>query len=96
MYKAALNTKGAAGPSGIDAELYQGILCSKNVGNTSKDLREDITLMTRNLLTSHFHPSILEAYVACHLILLDKGPGIRPIGIGGGGGGGGGLETNNR
>ena len=38
--------------------------------------------MTRNLLTSHFHPSILEAYVACRLIPLDEDPGIRPIGIG--------------
>ena len=27
VYKAALNTKGAAGPSGMDAELYRRILC---------------------------------------------------------------------
>ena len=66
----------------MDAELYRRILCSKNVRKTSEELREEIALMTRNLLTSNFHPSILEAYVACCLIPLDKDPGIRPIGIG--------------
>ena len=38
--------------------------------------------MTRNLLISHFHPSILEEYVACRLIPLNKYPGIKPIEIG--------------
>ena len=64
VYKMALNTKGAAGPSGVDAELYHRILYSKNLGKTSKELREKIALMTRNLLTSHFYPSILEARAA--------------------------------
>ena len=82
IYKAALYTKGAAGPSGMDAELYRRVLCSKNFGETGKALREEIALMTRNLLTTHYHPAILEAYVACRLIPLNKDPGIRPIGIG--------------
>ena len=82
VYKAALNTKGPAGPLGMDAELYRRILCSKNFRKTSKELREEIALMTKNLLTSHFRSSILEANVACRLIPLDKDPGIRPIGIG--------------
>ena len=30
IYDAALKTKGSAGPSGMDAELYRRILCSKN------------------------------------------------------------------
>ena len=38
--------------------------------------------MIRNLLISHFHLYILEAYVACCLIPLDKDPGIRRIGTG--------------
>ena len=67
---------------GMDAELYLRILCSKNFGKTSKELREEIALMTSILLTLHFHPSTLEAFVACPLIPLDKDPGIRPIGIG--------------
>ena len=38
--------------------------------------------MTRNLLKSCYHPSLLEAYTSCRLIPLDKNPGIRPIGVG--------------
>lgn len=30
VLKAALNTKGSAGPSGMDADLYRRLLCSKN------------------------------------------------------------------
>ena len=37
VYKAALNTKGAAGPSGMDAELYRRILCSKILGKQVKN-----------------------------------------------------------
>ena len=30
IYNAALKTKGAGGPSGMDADLYRRMLCSKN------------------------------------------------------------------
>ena len=82
IYDAALKTKGSAGPLGMDAELYRRILCSKNFASEGKLLREEIAVMTRNLLKSCYHPSLLEAYTSCRLIPLDKNPGIRPIGVG--------------
>ena len=38
--------------------------------------------MTQNLTKSCYHPSLLESYMSCRLIPLDKNPGIRPIGVG--------------
>lgn len=81
IYDAALKTKGSTGPSGMDAELYRRILCSKNFAGEGKLLREEIAVMTRNLLKSCYYPSLLEAYTSCRLIPLDKNPGIRPIGV---------------
>ena len=82
IFDSALKTKGSAGPSGMDAELYCRILCSKNFAVEGKTLREEIASFTRNLLKYNYHPSILEGYTACRLIPLDKNPGVRPIGVG--------------
>jgi hypothetical protein len=82
IYNAAMKTKGSAGPSGMDAKLYQRILCSKNFKIEGKLLREEIPIIMRNLLKSSYHPSLLEAFTSCRLIPLDKNPGIRPIGVG--------------
>lgn len=81
IYDAALKTKGSAGLSGMDAELYHRILCSKNFAGEGKPLREEIVVMTRNLLKSCYYPSLLEAYTSCRLVPLDKNPGIQPIGV---------------
>ena len=75
----ASRTKGSAGPSGMDSELYRRILCSKTKG---KILRERIAVFTRNMLKKSYHPSLLKAFTSCRLIPLDKNPGIRPIGVG--------------
>ena len=82
IFDAASKTKGSAGPSGMDAELYRRILCAKNFKAEGKVLREEIAFFTRNLLTIAYHPSLLEGYTSCRLIPLDKSPGIRPIGVG--------------
>lgn len=82
IYNAAMKTKGSAGPSGMDAELYRRILCSKNFNIEGKQLREEVATMTRNLLTFSYHPSLLEGYTSCRLIPLNKDPGVRPIGVG--------------
>ena len=81
-FDAATKTKGSAGPSGMDAELYRRILCSKNFKAEGKVLREEIAIFTRNLLKIAYHPSLLEGYTSCRLIPLDKNPGIRLIGVG--------------
>ena len=82
IFDATTKTKGSAGPSGIDAELYRRILCSKNFKAEGKVLREEIAVFKRNLLKIAHHPSLLEGFASCRLIPLDKNPGIRPIGVG--------------
>ena len=83
IFDAAMKTKGSAGPSGMDAKLYRRIvLCSKNFNSEGKSLREEIAVMTRNLLKSCYHPSLIESYTSCRLIPLDNNPGICPIKVG--------------
>ena len=86
--KAALRTRGAAGPSGMDADGWRRILISKNYGAAGKELRTAIAKLTQVLCTKEIalqnpNQTCLEAYIACRLIPLEKKPsGIRPIGIG--------------
>ena len=82
ILKATINTKRSAGTFGMDSYLFCRILCSKHVGTVGKTLRERIVLLTRNLATNHYHPSLIESYVAARLIPSDKNPGIRPICVG--------------
>jgi hypothetical protein len=49
--KAATRTKGAAGPSGLDADGWRRILISKNYGKDGKDLRTALARMTHTLCT---------------------------------------------
>ena len=42
IFKATLNTKGYAGPSGMDPYLYRRILCSKHFSAVGETLREQI------------------------------------------------------
>ena len=82
IMKTALQSKGAAGPSALDAEQMRRMLCSKNFSAAGKSSREEIAILTRNLLTKSYEPSLLEPYITSRLIPLHKNPGIRPIGIG--------------
>ena len=59
IFNSALRTKGSGGPSGMDAELYRHILCSKSFGNHSKSLREEIAAFTKNIATLNYHPDML-------------------------------------
>ena len=85
--RAAMYTKGAAGPSGLHALGWRHILVSKNYGYTGKELRESIASMARNLATRTLEiqedgSTSIEAFLSCRLIPLDKLTGVRPIGIG--------------
>ena len=76
IFDAATTTKGSAGPSGMDAELYRRILCSKNVKAEGKVLREETAVFTRNLLKI--------AYITIHLCwkaipLADSSPWTKTL-----------------
>ena len=66
----------------MDAELFRRVLRSKHFNTEGKLLRTEIATMMRNLLKHSYHPSLLESYISCRLIPLDKDPGVRPIGVG--------------
>ena len=76
---AALNTKGAAGPSGLDAHCWRRLCTSFH--STSQDLCHSLALLAKRLCTSFVDPKGLSAFLACQLIALDKCPGVRPIGV---------------
>ncbi|CAB3986125.1 Hypothetical predicted protein [Paramuricea clavata] len=65
--------RGSAGPSGLDANQYVRILCSKQFYCEGKSLREQIAMFAKKIAS--LDPSCLEAYTACRLIPLDKSPG---------------------
>ena len=83
ILRAAMRITGAAGPSGVHADMLRSLLCSNRHASESKELREQIAVLTRNLLLRTYHSELIEPLVACRLIPLAKKPsGIRPIGVG--------------
>ena len=62
IYKAASLTKGAGGPSQLDAEQYRHILTIRKYKAENKDLREQMAQLARKLASEELDPSILEAY----------------------------------
>ena len=79
--KVILETKGAAGPSGLDADGWKRILTSNQFGNSSNNLCKTFAEVINKLCTRDDLSSSLEALLACRLIPLDKNPGLRSIGI---------------
>ena len=75
-------TKGAGGPSQLDAMQYHHLLSSRKYKVENKELRKQIAVLTRKLATETLDPLTLEAYVSCRLIPLAKNPGVRPIDVG--------------
>ncbi|MEM7054121.1 MAG: hypothetical protein AAF446_06185 [Pseudomonadota bacterium] len=82
ILKAASQTKGAGGPSQLDALQYHHMLSSRKYKVENKELRTQMALLAQKLATEVIDPSTLEAYTAYQLIPLNKNPGIRPIGVG--------------
>ena len=82
IFKSAKNTKGSAGPSGLDADIWRRIMCSASFGKFSKDACESVARMCRRLCTEHVDPASIATFTNCRRIPLDKNPGVRPIGIG--------------
>ena len=81
IQSAARLTKGAGGPSQMDAQQYRHMLLSTKYKKEGKDLREEIANLAKKLASSFIDPKSIEALTSCRLIPLNKNPGIRPIGI---------------
>ena len=75
-------TKGAGGPSRLDAEQYPRLLTTNKCRKENKELRVQLATLARLLATEYLDPNTLEAIVACRRIPLNKNPGVCPIGIG--------------
>ena len=76
---AALNTNGAAGPSGLDAAAWRRLCTSFH--KASNNLCNSLALVAKKLCTTFVDPNCLSPFTACRLIALDKSPGVRPIGV---------------
>ena len=85
IFRAAMSTRGSAGPSGADANQWRRMLISKNYKEDGKELRSAIANVAKKLCTNEIatQNGQLYAYLSCRLIPLDKsGEGVRPIGVG--------------
>ena len=80
--KAVLKTKGDSGPSGMDADGWKWILTSKQFAESCTDLCTTIANLIKKLCVEKDLVNTLETFLSCHLIPLDKNPGLRPIGVG--------------
>ena len=80
--RAAVRTRGGAGPSGLYADGWRKILITKQFGTSFTDLCKNIAKVIKKLCTADNLSPLLEPFLACHLIPLDKNPCIRTIGIG--------------
>ena len=76
----ALQTEGAAGPSGVDARGWKRMCTSFK--SASFNLCNSLALVAKRLCSEYVDPQGINALLACRLIAVDKNPGIRPIGIG--------------
>ena len=75
-----LRMDGAAGPSGMDVASWRK-LCTF-FRSASDSLCDALAAVARRLATTFVDPVCLSTFTACHLIALDKRPGVRPIVIG--------------
>ena len=71
---AVLKTKGAAGPSNLDADGWRRILVSINYGNVGEDLRTSLANMLKIMCRQNIDPNTrdIEAFLSCRLIPLIK------------------------
>ena len=82
VQKAAKGTNGSGGPTQVDSDAWQHIICSKAYKLQQDFLCDSIARLARCLCTEEVPFQYIESLTACRLIALDKNPGIRPIGIG--------------
>ena len=66
----------------MDADGSKRILTSKQFAESSTDLCIAIANIIKKLCIERDLANTLEAFLSCHLIPLDKNPGLGPIGVG--------------
>ena len=76
--KHAMKTHGCAGPSGLDDRRR----LPSAFGQTSTNLCKLVAKFAKRLATSIMPPDDLIPYNGCRLVVLDKSPRVRPIGLG--------------
>ena len=76
---AALRTRGAAGPSGVDATGWR-CLCT-SFHKESADHCDAVAACARRMCAEVVDPEGLRYYTASRLFPIDKSPGVQPIGI---------------
>ena len=79
MERIALRCTGSAGPSGLDADTWRR-LCTTFKG-ASTNMCRSLANMARLISTEVVDSVVIEPFIACRLIALDKQPGVRPIGV---------------
>ena len=77
---AALQTRGAAGPSSLDALGWRKLCTSFK--STSHNLCQSLASVTKCLCTDLVDPTSIAPFFASRLVALNKNPGVHPIGIG--------------
>ena len=77
---ATLKTSCGHMPSGVDALEWRRYLTA--FGNRSESVCQRVAKIAVRLATEEQDPTSLQANKACRPILLDKCPGVRPIGVG--------------
>ena len=70
--EAALRTKGAVGPFGVDANGFKRLLACKSF-KLSANMCDAVAAITRRLCTEYVDPLTIEPLLVNRLIPLDKG-----------------------
>ena len=81
--QAAVLKKGCSEPSGVDADGCRRILIPGLFGKSSSDIHKAFKNFIKKIYSEELQSTqSLEAFTA-KLILLNKNPGLRPIGVAG-------------
>ena len=79
LQRVALQCKGSAGPSGLNADAWRRF-CLSFKGASTK-LCQALAGFAHLIATHSLEASTLVPFLSCRLIALNKNPGVRPIGV---------------
>ena len=75
--KATIRTKGISGLSGMDAYGWRGILAFNDFGTSSSHLYKALANAVQKFCTDLAETHIIQTFLSCCLIPLDKNPGSK-------------------